>query len=65
MTAAIDTQTLTKSLAFMLWYLTGMPESIKYDFDMGNQSEADAEIPPRFWRHAQTMMVNFDIRKKP
>ncbi len=54
-----------KSIAFMLWYLHGMPESVKYDFDMGNKTEAEAEIPPRYWRHAETLLMNFDIKPKP
>lgn len=54
-----------RSLAYMLWYLFGMSEEVKYDFDMGHRSEAHTEIPPRFWRASEALMMNYKIGTLP
>ena len=53
-----------RGLAFLLYYLLGMPESDKYDYDMGRLEEPAVYVPPDLVRVADTLLENYEIRKK-
>lgn len=60
----LATDSETRGIAYMLWYLLGMSEETKYNFDMGYLSAGTTDIAPKWWSAAKTLQMNYDMKAR-